>query len=69
MTLAVEGSAHRTAKSHGRSPAWQITGIRHDPYILKHPIITVVNKDPGRLVNKGQHLFPDYEKSTSSTQQ
>jgi len=38
---------------HGKV-SWQITGVRHDPYIVKHPIIPVINKGPGQLVNEGQ---------------
>ena len=37
-----------------------------NPYILKHPIIPVVDNGPGQLVPKGQSLFPDYEKYAST---
>ena len=37
--------------------SWQITGIRHDPYILAHPIITEVPKGPNQPVEKGKCLF------------
>jgi hypothetical protein len=53
---------------HGKV-SWQITGVRHDPYIVKHPIIPVINKGPGQLVNEGQYLFPDYEKYASTSPQ
>jgi hypothetical protein len=39
--------------------SWQVTGVRHDPYILANPIIPVVEKGPGQLVDKGQYLYPD----------
>ena len=37
--------------------SWQVTGIRHDPYILAHPIKIEVDKGPSRLLDKGQCLF------------
>ncbi len=43
-------------KSGGRI-SWQVTGIRHDPYILANPIIVEVKKGPGQLVDKGECLF------------
>jgi hypothetical protein len=36
---------------------WQITGIRHDPYILKHPVINEVDKGPGKAAEKGTCLY------------
>ena len=42
----------------GGKVSWQITGIRHDPYILKHPIVTEVLKNSQTLVDKGVCLFP-----------
>ncbi|MCE9541476.1 hypothetical protein K8R03_02855 [Candidatus Kaiserbacteria bacterium] len=41
----------------GGKVSWQITGIRHDPYILKHPVIVEVPKGPGQEVNVGTCLF------------
>jgi hypothetical protein len=40
--------------------SWQVTGIRHDPYILAYPIIPEVEKGPSQLVDKGQYLFPQF---------
>lgn len=37
--------------------SWQITGIRHDPYILAHPIIPEVEKGGDQPVKKGECLF------------
>jgi hypothetical protein len=37
--------------------SWQVTGIRHDPYILAHPIQVEVDKGPGQPVDKGDCLF------------
>ncbi len=37
--------------------SWQITGNRHDPYILLHPIVPEVAKGPGQPVKKGQCIF------------
>ncbi len=43
----------------GQRVSWQVTGIRHDPYILANPIIPEVLKGPGVLVNTGEYLFPE----------
>ena len=39
--------------------SWQVTGIRHDPYILANPIIVEVEKGPNTLVKKGEYISPD----------
>lgn len=36
--------------------SWQVTGVRHDPYIEANPIRVEVEKGPGELVNKGECL-------------
>jgi hypothetical protein len=45
----------------GGTPAgtisWQVTGIRHDPFIEKNPILTEVEKSSETLVNKGECIF------------
>ncbi len=43
--------------SPGQKISWQVTGIRHDPFILKYPIIPEVEKGPGQLMDKGECLF------------
>lgn len=43
----------------GGKVSWQITGIRHDPYILAHPIVPEVDKGPGQIVDKGKYLCPE----------
>ena len=43
----------------GGEVSWQVTGVRHDPYILAHPIVPEVDKGPGEMVDKGVYLFPD----------
>jgi hypothetical protein len=48
-------------KPYGRI-FWQVTGIRHDPYILANPIIPEVEKGPAALVMKGEYLFDGYKK-------
>ena len=40
--------------------SWQVTGIRHDPHILAHPIVTEVEKGPDSLLDKGEYLFEGY---------
>jgi hypothetical protein len=52
----------------GGQVSWQITGIRHDPYILANPIVPEVEKGPDQLVKKGQYIFPDYQKYAPMTQ-
>jgi hypothetical protein len=48
----------------GGRVSWQITGIRHDPYIKKHPIEVEVEKTDSTLVKKGEYLSPElYEKT------
>ena len=40
----------------GGKISWQITGIRHDAYILANPMIVEVPKGPDALVKKGECL-------------
>lgn len=54
IELAVAGGAPNGKVS------WQVTGIRHDPWIEANPIVPVVDKGPDELVNKGDYLFPEY---------
>jgi hypothetical protein len=37
--------------------SWEVAGVRHDPYILAHPIIVEVPKGPDQIMNKGECLF------------
>ena len=37
--------------------SWQVTGIRHDPYIVANPVINDVLKSDETLVKKGECLF------------
>jgi len=41
----------------GGKVSWQVTGIRHDPYILANPVINEVEKGPGQPVKKGECLY------------
>ncbi|PIR83822.1 hypothetical protein COU18_02445 [Candidatus Kaiserbacteria bacterium CG10_big_fil_rev_8_21_14_0_10_51_14] len=43
----------------GGRVSWQVTGVRHDPYILANPIIPEVEKGPDALVDRGEFLFPE----------
>jgi hypothetical protein len=52
--LAIAGGAPEGKVS------WQVTGIRHDPFILAYPIIPEVQKGPNQLVDKGKYLFPEF---------
>lgn len=38
----------------GGRVSWMVTGVRHDPYILAHPIVPEVEKGPDQLVDKGE---------------
>lgn len=40
----------------GGRVSWQVTGVRHDPYIEANPIQVEVEKGPGELVDKGECL-------------
>ncbi len=42
--------------------SWQVTGIRHDPYILAHPIVPEVWKSANTPVKPGEYLFEGYGK-------
>ena len=42
--------------------SWQVTGIRHDPYILAHPIIPEVWKSASTPVKPGEYIFEGYAK-------
>jgi hypothetical protein len=39
--------------------SWQVTGIRHDPFIEANPIVPEVNKGPDQPVKKGEYLCPE----------
>ncbi len=43
----------------GAKVSWQITGIRHDPYIEANPIVPEVEKTDATLVKKGEYLSPE----------
>lgn len=42
--------------AHG-DVSWQVTGVRHDPYILANPIVTEVEKSDETEVPRGKCLF------------
>jgi hypothetical protein len=42
----------------GGEVSWQITGVRHDPYILKHPIIPEVEEGAEYGGAEGECLWP-----------
>jgi hypothetical protein len=41
----------------GGRVSWQITGIRHDPYIKQNPIEVEVEKGPNQPVRRGECLY------------
>ena len=43
----------------GGKVSWQVTGVRHDPYIRDNPIVPEVEKGPDQLVHKGEYLCPE----------
>ena len=47
----------------GSTASWQVTGIRHDPYILTNPIIPEVEKGPDAPIEKGEYIFEGYMKN------
>lgn len=38
--------------------SWQVTGIRHDPLIVAHPITVEVKKGPDQIVDTGEYVCP-----------
>lgn len=46
----------------GGRVSWQVTGIRHDAYIVDNPMIVEVEKGPDELAQKGEYLFEGYAK-------
>ena len=50
-------------KINGGTPSgrvsWQVTGVRHDPYILANPIVPEIEKGPDALVDKGEYVCPE----------
>ena len=46
----------------GHRVSWQITGVRHDPFILAHPIQVEVEKSDTTDIKKGEYLYKGYEK-------
>ncbi len=50
-TFSIAGGAPRGEVS------WMVTGIRKDPYALKHPILPEVEKGPKALMKKGECVF------------
>ncbi len=45
--------------SPGQNISWQVTGIRHDPFIEANPIEVEVEKGPDALVEKGVYFIPE----------
>ncbi|NBV77816.1 hypothetical protein EBR66_06650 [bacterium] len=41
----------------GGQVSWQVTGVRYDPYIKKHPIVNEVSKAKNTIVPLGQCVF------------
>ena len=43
----------------GGRVSWQVTGVRHDPYIEANPLQVEVEKGPSELVDKGECLHAE----------
>ncbi len=43
----------------GGKVSWQVTGIRHDPFITAHPIVPEVEKGPDQLADKDEYICPE----------
>lgn len=43
----------------GQKVSWQVTGIRHDAYAIKHPIVVEEEKGKGSGFERGSYLSPD----------
>lgn len=46
--------------------SWQVTGVRHDPFIEDHPIVPEVDKGGTQPYQKGQYQCPECYASSSS---
>ncbi len=44
----------------GGKVSWQVTGIRHDPFIRAYPIIPEVSKGPDQIVDIGEYIHPEH---------
>lgn len=53
IALTISGGA-----PNGRV-SWQVTGVRHDPFIEANPIVPEVWKGPGQLYDRGQYQCPE----------
>ena len=51
----------------GTKVSWQVTGIRHDPYILANPIIPEVRKGRNAPVARGEYLLPELKQADVKT--
>jgi hypothetical protein len=49
---------HIAGGASGGMVSWQITGIRHDPFVEMNPQPVVVPKGPTQVVNVGQYICP-----------
>lgn len=43
----------------GSRVSWQVTGIRHDRFIIAHPIIPEVSKGLDQIVDTGEYIHPE----------
>lgn len=44
----------------GQEVSWQVTGIRHDPFIEERGMPTEMEKGPDALYDKGEYVHPGY---------
>jgi len=52
-------AAESQEKAAGLKVSWQVTGIRKDPYAVKHPIVVEEEKGKDSLSKKGEYIHPD----------
>ncbi|MEX0917821.1 MAG: hypothetical protein WDZ93_01560 [Candidatus Paceibacterota bacterium] len=69
-TLHVRGGVENNRFTIAGGPpsakvSWQVTGIRHDPYILANPIEVEVEKGPDALVEQGEYIHEGYYDDTN----
>ncbi len=57
-----------TGGAPGGQVSWQVTGIRHDPYVEMNPQPVEVKKGPGQIVDVGQYICPQCYGVATSTQ-
>lgn len=52
----------------GQEVSWQVTGIRHDPFIEEYGMPVEMEKGPDAIYDKGEYVYEGYKNATSTQQ-